>query len=136
MLCKVTHCTGHISANARPHQLHWGDQDMGTAISCTKCGQAADLIQKVCTVSFLKASSLYAAVLCAAVLCAAVLCAAVLCAVILCAVGIHAAVLCAVVLCAIAFHSKTIYSDHNLYVLSVCKHGMGLHYGKSLVHVC
>ena len=68
------------------------------------------------SVSFLKASSLYAAVLCAAVLCAAVLC--------------------AVVFCAIAFHSKTIYSDHNLYVLSVCKHGMGLHYGKSLVHVC
>ena len=21
MLCKVTHCAGHVSANARPHQL-------------------------------------------------------------------------------------------------------------------
>ena len=25
MLCKVTHCARHISANTRPHQLHWGD---------------------------------------------------------------------------------------------------------------
>ena len=27
MLCKVTHCAGHISANPRHHQLYWGDWD-------------------------------------------------------------------------------------------------------------
>ena len=26
-------------ANTRPHQLHWGDQEMGTAISCTERSQ-------------------------------------------------------------------------------------------------
>ena len=31
MLRKVTHCAGHVSANTRPHQLRWGDQEMGTA---------------------------------------------------------------------------------------------------------
>ena len=36
MLCKVTHCTGRVSANTRPHQLRWGDGEMGTAISCTE----------------------------------------------------------------------------------------------------
>ena len=46
MLCKVTHCAGHISANTRPHQLRWGDREMGTTISCTECSQVADLIQK------------------------------------------------------------------------------------------
>ena len=25
MLCKVTHCAGHILANTRPRQLHWCD---------------------------------------------------------------------------------------------------------------
>ena len=44
MLCKVTHCTGHILANTRPHQLHWGDWEMGTVISCTECSQVAGLI--------------------------------------------------------------------------------------------
>ena len=35
MLCKVTHCAGCVSANTRPHQLRWGDREMGTAIiSC------------------------------------------------------------------------------------------------------
>ena len=34
MLCKVTHCAGHIFANTRPHQLRWGDREVGTAISC------------------------------------------------------------------------------------------------------
>ena len=29
MLCKVTHCAGRISANTRPHQLRWGDWEMG-----------------------------------------------------------------------------------------------------------
>ena len=29
MLCKVTHCAGRVSANTRPHQLQWGDQEMG-----------------------------------------------------------------------------------------------------------
>ena len=28
MLCKVTHCAGHVSANTRPHQLYWGDRDI------------------------------------------------------------------------------------------------------------
>ena len=28
---KVSHCAGHILAT-RPHQLHWGDWEMGTAI--------------------------------------------------------------------------------------------------------
>ena len=42
MLYKVTHCA--CSANTRPHQLHWGDREMGTAISCTKYSQLADLI--------------------------------------------------------------------------------------------
>ena len=33
-------------ANAKPHQLCWGDREMGTAILCTKCSQmAAGLIQ-------------------------------------------------------------------------------------------
>ena len=47
MLCKVTHCAGHILANTRPHQLCWGNREMGTAISCTESSQVADLIQKV-----------------------------------------------------------------------------------------
>ena len=34
---KVSHCAGCILANTRPHQLYWGDQEMGTAISCTAC---------------------------------------------------------------------------------------------------
>jgi len=47
MLCKVTHCAGRVSANTRPHQLHWGDREMVTARSCIKCSQVAGLIQKV-----------------------------------------------------------------------------------------
>ena len=43
MLRKVTHCAGHVSANTRPHQLRWGDREMGTAILCTKCSQVAGL---------------------------------------------------------------------------------------------
>ena len=39
MLCKVTRCAGRVSANTRPHQLRWGDREMGTAISCTECSQ-------------------------------------------------------------------------------------------------
>ena len=47
-LCKVTHCAGRVSANTRPHQLRWGDREMGTAIiSCVECSQVAGLIQKV-----------------------------------------------------------------------------------------
>ena len=54
--------TNHISLNKKPgldvmqsptvleiflpHQLHWGDREMGTAISCTECSQVAGLIQK------------------------------------------------------------------------------------------
>ena len=45
MLCKVTHCAGHISTNTRPH--HWGDWEMGTAISCTKCSQVTGFNQNV-----------------------------------------------------------------------------------------
>ena len=44
MLCKVIHCAGRISANTRPHQVRWGNQEMGTAMSCTKCSQVAGLI--------------------------------------------------------------------------------------------
>ena len=62
MLCKVTHCAGHVSANTRPHQLRWGDWKMGTTISCS---QVAGLIQKVGRSSS-EASSLHAAVLRAA----------------------------------------------------------------------
>ena len=29
-----------VSPNTRPHQLHWSDREMGTAISCTECSQA------------------------------------------------------------------------------------------------
>ena len=47
MLYKVTHCAGRVSANTRPHQLHWGDREMGTAISCTECSQMAGLTRKV-----------------------------------------------------------------------------------------
>ena len=48
MLCKVTHCAGRVSANTMPHQLRWGDREMGTAIiSCVECSQVAGLIQKV-----------------------------------------------------------------------------------------
>ena len=28
-------CTGCVSANTRPHQLNWGDREVGTAILCT-----------------------------------------------------------------------------------------------------
>ena len=41
MLCKDTNYTENVSANTRPHQLHRGDEEMGTAISCTKCGRVA-----------------------------------------------------------------------------------------------
>ena len=37
--CYVTCCAEHDSANTRPHQLCWGDHEMVTAISCTKCSQ-------------------------------------------------------------------------------------------------
>ena len=67
MLHKVTHCAGRVSANTRPHQLHWGDQEMGTATLCTKCSQVAGLIQKLVeTPRYSKAPSLCAAVLHAA----------------------------------------------------------------------
>ena len=48
MLCKVTHCAGCILANTRPHQLHWGDWEVGgtATISCIECSQVAGLIQK------------------------------------------------------------------------------------------
>ena len=36
-LDKVTHCAGPILVNTRPHQLHWGEQEMGTVVSCTEC---------------------------------------------------------------------------------------------------
>ena len=32
MLYNVTHCTGHVSTNTRPHQLYWREWEMGTAI--------------------------------------------------------------------------------------------------------
>ena len=71
MLCKVAYLAGRILANARPHQLHWGDQKMWTAISYTECSQMVGLICKASRDSS-KAQSLCAAVLRAAVLRAAV----------------------------------------------------------------
>ena len=47
MLYKGTHCAGCILANTVPHQLCWGDWEMGNAISCRKCIQVADLIHMV-----------------------------------------------------------------------------------------
>ena len=47
MLCKVTQCTGCVLVNTRPHQLRWGDREMGTAIPCIKCSQVAGFIQKI-----------------------------------------------------------------------------------------
>ena len=47
------------------HPLHWGDWEMGTAISCTECSHMAGLIQKARDSS--KALSHRAAVLHAAV---------------------------------------------------------------------
>ena len=47
MLYKVTHCAGRVLANTRPHQLRWGEWEMGTAISWIECSQMADLVQKV-----------------------------------------------------------------------------------------
>ena len=46
MLCKLTHCAGRTLANTRPHQLCWGNWEMGTAISFTECTQVAGLIQR------------------------------------------------------------------------------------------
>ena len=73
MLCKVTHCTGHVLANTRPHQLRWGDQEMGTATSCTECRQGSWPYSKVGRDSS-KAPSLRAAVLCVAVFRSKILC--------------------------------------------------------------
>ena len=65
MLRKVIHCAECVSANTKPH---WGDREMGTAISCTNCSQLAGLIQKLVeTPRSSKALSLCAAVLRAAV---------------------------------------------------------------------
>ena len=66
MLRKVAHCEECISANTRPHQPHWGDREMETAISCTECSQVAGLIQKSVETPC-KALSLSAAILRAAV---------------------------------------------------------------------
>ena len=62
VLCKITHCTERVSTNTRPHQLCWGDREMGTAISCIKYSQVAGLIQRVGRSSS-EASSLCAAVM-------------------------------------------------------------------------
>ena len=62
MLCKVTHCTGPVSANTKPHQLHWGDR---TAVSSTKCSQVAGLHAVGRDVS--KAASLHVAIHCSCV---------------------------------------------------------------------
>ena len=43
-LCNSSQAAHCISANTRLHQLLWGDWEMGTAISCTKCSQVAGLI--------------------------------------------------------------------------------------------
>ena len=46
MLCKVTHRAGRVSTNARPHQQCYGDREIRTAMSCTKCSQVAGIIQR------------------------------------------------------------------------------------------
>ena len=33
----------YMLTNTSPHQLRWGDQEMGTAISCTECSQVTGL---------------------------------------------------------------------------------------------
>ena len=38
VLYKVTHRTGYVSANTRPHQLCWDKREMGTASSWSKFG--------------------------------------------------------------------------------------------------
>ena len=35
---------GNFSVNTSPHQPHWGDQEMGTAFSCTECSEVAGLL--------------------------------------------------------------------------------------------
>ena len=47
MLCKVTHCTGCVFANTRPHQLGQSYQEMGTAILCRELSQVVGLIRKI-----------------------------------------------------------------------------------------
>jgi len=42
VLCKVT-----AQDTYGQYQLRWGDQDMGTAISFTKCSQVAGLIHMI-----------------------------------------------------------------------------------------
>ena len=60
MLDKFMHCTGNVLANTRPHHLHWGDQEMETAISCKKDKQVAgtiDMVGKsICLVVFVCAA--------------------------------------------------------------------------------
>ena len=51
MLCKVTHCTGCILANTRPHQLCWSDQEMGTAIPCMHTPLDLTYVEDVAKVS-------------------------------------------------------------------------------------
>ena len=41
------HGAVHVSANTQSHQLHWGDREVGTAISCKKGCQMAGLIHMV-----------------------------------------------------------------------------------------
>ena len=50
MLCKNGQCAGCVSTNTRPHQLHCGDQEMGTAISCMKCSQVVGQNSKTTSV--------------------------------------------------------------------------------------
>jgi len=47
MISKITHYAGCVLANIRLHQLPWGDWEMRTTISCTKCCQAAGLTECV-----------------------------------------------------------------------------------------
>ena len=60
MLYNVTHYAGHILANTRPHQLRWGDWEMGqvqNAIRWLALFKRCGLIEMVCR-DFLKAPSL------------------------------------------------------------------------------
>ena len=47
MLWNVTRCTGRISARSHRLRIHWGEREMGTAISRTECSlHGSSLIQR------------------------------------------------------------------------------------------
>ena len=47
MLRKVTHCIRYISANTRPHQLHWGDREITGRLLVMQEMQLVNVLQFV-----------------------------------------------------------------------------------------